>query len=122
MPQFDTVAIVGAPGPKGLHLTQELLERGVGGPCRFSQVREAEQGFWREQRRSRDGGRCGRSEPAHRCGEGDCIVDCMGLPPDSMHLDPTTEEAVADAAAAIHSRIVHVSSICWYLPAQRLPL
>jgi nucleoside-diphosphate-sugar epimerase len=119
---FNRIAIIGATGATGIHLTRELLARGeeVRVVSRSSTNLERAFGDLQVERVAADA----LEESSTRSAvEGcDLVIDCIGLPGDLMEQHPATARAIVNAATAVGARCVQVSSFWAFLPLQRQPL
>jgi len=120
--RFDTVAIVGATGATGIHLARELRRRGVGVRVVSRNRARLESAFAALDVEIEVADAA--SEPSVRGAVAGCdaVVDCIGLPAESMHLHAVTARAIIAAARATGARLLHVSSFWSFLPIRRLPL
>jgi len=120
--ELRQTAVIGATGPTGKQLARELVERG-------SEVRVVSRSADNLERAfadievTRTVADAVDSEAVRRAIDGcDIVFDCIGLPAEHMDLHPTTARAVSDAATAVGSRCVQVSSFWSYLPADAMPI
>ena len=116
---MTTIAIVGATGPTGFHLVQELRKRGA-------DLRVIARGIDRLARLYPDAGIEKRLADVLDAGaitralDGCALVyDCIGLPGDQMHLHPVTARNIAGALRETKARCVQVSSYWSYFPQVR---
>jgi nucleoside-diphosphate-sugar epimerase len=110
------IAIVGATGPTGFHLVQELRKRGA-------DLRVIARGMDRLARLFPDAEIEKRPADVLEAGaitralDGCALVyDCIGLPGDQMHLHPVTARNIAGALRETKARCVQVSSYWAYFP------
>ncbi len=120
--RFQKAAILGATGPTGIHLAAALRQAGVA--VRAVSRREANL-----QRAFPDGAvetaaaDLTRADHAWNAVTGcDLVFDCVGLPPDQMHLHPVVARNVAAALRESGARGLQISSFWAYLPSARLLL
>jgi len=114
-------AVVGATGPTGHALLDELRRRG-------RPVRAVSRNEGRLRELFGDHAEVVAAdaldpEALTRAVDGcDLVVDCIGLPPERMADHPRTARSVAAAARAAGARILQVSSFWSFLPQQRTTL
>jgi nucleoside-diphosphate-sugar epimerase len=113
------IAVVGATGPTGAHLVDELLARG-------RRVRVVSRSLNRLERVfegievEREAANALDPEATRRAIEGcDLVVDCIGLPPAKMDEHPSTARVLVDAARDAGARCLQVSSYWAFLPTDR---
>lgn len=116
---MTTIAIVGATGPTGFHLANEL-RKGSGN------VRVIARGMERLtllfpdaaiEKRPADVLQAGAiAQALEGC---ELVYDCIGLPGDQMHLHPVTARNIAAALKQNKARCVQVSSYWAYFPQAR---
>lgn len=110
------IAVVGAGGPTGVHLTRELLTRGRE-VCALGRRREPLERAFGETGAVITTADARDADSTRRAVDGcDLVVDCIGLPPERMDDHPVTARVIAAAAAAVGARILHVSSYWSYFP------
>lgn len=111
-----SVAVVGAGGPTGYHLTHELLARGraVRVIGRRREALERAYAGTDAELATADA----REEGALVRALGGCelVVDCIGLPPQRMDEHPATARAIVAAARAVGARTLQVSSYWSFFP------
>lgn len=108
------VAIVGATGPTGFHLTAELRKTNIAvrviarGADKLAQLfPEAAVEKWPADILDADA--------TMRAIEGcDLVYDCIGLPGDQMHLHPVTARNIAGAVRRANARCIQASSYWAY--------
>ncbi|HEX5420151.1 MAG TPA: NAD(P)H-binding protein, partial [Gammaproteobacteria bacterium] len=108
--EYHKAAILGATGPAGLHLANELRKRGIAIRAVSRNAEKLERMF-----RGPTVERCAadllKTEEAKRALEAcDLAFHCIGLPSDEMHLHRAAATAVAAAMHSCGPRCVHVSS------------
>ncbi len=116
---MTTIAIVGATGPTGFHLANELrkdngnvraIARGVGRLTLLFPDAAIE-------KRPADVLQAGEiAQALEGC---ELVYDCIGLPGDQMHLHPVTARNIAGALKQNKARCVQVSSYWAYFPQAR---
>jgi nucleoside-diphosphate-sugar epimerase len=119
---FQSAAVIGATGPTGKYLARELVQRGLQVRVISRSAENLERAFadLDAQRIAAD---AVDTEGVRRAIDGCGVVfDCIGLPADQMDLHPKTAKAVTEAATAVGSRCVQVSSFWSYLPAASMPI
>jgi len=116
------VAVLGATGPTGIHLTRLLVAdgRAVRVVARSGErLRRAFAGLDVEVRAAD----LADPEAARRALDGCRLAfGCVGLPADQMHLHPAVARSISQALPATGARCVQVSSFWAYLPVRWLPL
>jgi len=114
--------IIGATGPTGIQLARELVSRGdrVRVVSRGAAHLEATFADLEVEAVAADA----LDDEATRAAVAgaDLVFDCIGLPPDRMHLHRTAASSIAAAAKRAGARCVQVSSFWPYLPVRRLPV
>jgi nucleoside-diphosphate-sugar epimerase len=122
MLRLERVAIVGATGATGIHLTRELTERGTAVRVVSRSRAHLDRAFTGTEvdKVAADATDAAQMRAAvEGC---DLVVDCVGLPADRMADHPVTARAIIAAAADSGARSLHVSSFWGFLPLQRLPV
>ena len=112
-------AVIGATGPTGSHLVDELLARG-------RRVRVVSRSLKRLDRMfdrldvEKEAANALDPEATRRAVDGcDLVVDCIGLPPAKIDAHAETARVVAAAADAVGARCLQVSSYWAFLPTDR---
>lgn len=112
-------AVVGATGPTGSQLVDELLERGRRVRVVSRNLNRLERQFEGLDVETRAADALD-PEATRRAIDGcDLVVDCIGLPPSNMDQHPETARVLADAARHIGARCLQVSSYWAFLPTDR---
>jgi len=113
------IAVVGATGPTGIHLVDELLARG-------RRVRVVSRSLDHLDREfegrdvDKEAADALDREATRRAVDGcDLVVDCIGLPPEKMDQHPATARVLVDAARDVGARCLQVSSYWAFLPTDR---
>ena len=115
----NRIAVIGATGPTGIHLTRELASRGR------SVVAVSRRRDHLEELFARDGIEIATAdaldlEATRRATMGcDAIVDCIGLPPERMSDHPKTATVIARAAQDAGARALQISSYWSFLPHRK---
>jgi nucleoside-diphosphate-sugar epimerase len=120
--EMQRAAIIGATGSTGIHLARELVRRGTPVRVLSRSAANLERAFATldVERVEADA----VDVEAVRRGIADCdvVFDCVGLPAEHMDLHPVTASAITEAASAVGSRCIQISSFWSYLPADAMPL
>lgn len=120
--RFDKVAVFGATGATGIHLSRQFLARGTAVRA-ISRSRANLDRCFAGEAVDTVVADAADSEAARRAVEGcDLVFDCIGLPGERMALHPVTARGIAEAVGACGARCVHISSFWAYLPLARSPL
>ena len=119
---LQRVAIVGATGATGIHLTRELLGRGVAVRV-VSRRRDNLNRVFATFDVDRVAADATDAVALRAAVSGcDAVMDCIGLPAERMADHALTAAAIAAAIRASGARCLHVSSFWSFLPVVRLPL
>jgi nucleoside-diphosphate-sugar epimerase len=113
------IAIIGATGPTGIHLTSELSRRGHEVRV-VSRSLERLRSVFPEQDVEAVEADALDPRATRRALEGcDTVVDCIGLPADRITDHPATATVVANVVKTTGARCLQVSSYWSYLPQER---
>lgn len=113
------IAVVGATGPTGIHLTRELLARGLEVRVVARRAERLETLFadTAAERTPADAmDPAGLQSAVDGC---ELVVDCIGLPPEHIGDHPVTARNIVAAAARTAARCLQVSSYWAFLPTTR---
>lgn len=113
------VAIVGATGPTGRSLAQELVERGTAVRAVSRSLDKLEQCFGGTPVETVSADALDANQLREAVAGCDVVVDAIGLPPDKMAHHETTARSVVAAAESSGARCLLISSFWGYLPFQR---
>jgi nucleoside-diphosphate-sugar epimerase len=113
------VAIVGATGPTGIHLTTELRKTAAAVRVVARSMDKLARLFSDPAVEKRPADILDADATLHAIEGCDLVYDCIGLPGDQMHLHPVTARNVAAAIRRTNARCVHVSSYWAYYPQVR---
>lgn len=119
---FDRIAIVGAGGPTGFHLATAMLDRGTEVRVigrHLERLTTVYAGLDVDAVAADATDLRATTAAVNGC---DLVVDCIGLPPEQMHLHPETARTIAAAVSRSGARCLQVSSFWSYLPITHLPL
>ena len=120
--RLQKAAVIGATGPTGRQLARELVGRGTEVRVVSRSADNLERAF-AELDVKQTAADAVDSEAIRRViDDCDIVFDCIGLPAEHMDLHPTTARSITNAAAAVGSRCVQVSSFWSYLPARSMPI
>jgi len=120
--KLEKAAILGATGPVGFHIVEELLRRGVAVRA-VSRSASHLDGLFSGQTTERVTADLLKADDARRAIEGcDVVFHCVGFPADAMQHHPAAARNVADALAGTGARCVHASSYWAFLPLVGNPL
>jgi nucleoside-diphosphate-sugar epimerase len=113
---FERIAILGATGPTGLHLSTELRQRGHGVRAVSRNPQHLEKVFAATDTELLAADALD-PEALRRAIDGcDLVVDCIGLPADRMDDHPVTARLIAGAARSAGVRCLQVSSYWSFFP------
>jgi nucleoside-diphosphate-sugar epimerase len=119
---FNRIAVVGASGPTGRALTEELLKR----KARVRVVGRREQAlkalFPAAEVEKRSGDALEAGSLAKALEGCDLVIDCIGLPAGQMAYHPVTARNIARYVRAAKARCLQVSSYWAYMPIRQLPV
>lgn len=117
MPSPPTqIAILGATGPTGIHLTRELVRRDRQVRAVSRRRRALEELFGDEPVEIATADALD-PEATHQAIDGcDLVVDCIGLPPEHMADHPRTARVISEAARKVGARCLQVSSYWSFFP------
>jgi nucleoside-diphosphate-sugar epimerase len=113
------VAILGATGPTGIHLTTELRQHGTPVRVVARDMDKLARFFPESMIEKRPADILDVGETLRAVEGCDLVYDCIGLPGDQMHLHPVIARNIADALAKTKARCVQVSSYWSYYPQVR---
>lgn len=112
----DKAVILGASGPTGFHLAATLRQTGTPVRVVARDVSKLERLF-PDERIEKHAADIVDAEETLRAIEGcDLVYDCIGLPPEQMHLHPVTARNIGRALERRKVRCVHVSSYWAFYP------
>jgi nucleoside-diphosphate-sugar epimerase len=119
---MKSVAILGATGPTGWHLTRELLARGHAVRVVSRSVEHLSASFADSGAAALAANLLDRADTARALAGCDTAFVCVGLPTDRIDEHEVIARNVAAAAAPGGVRLVHVSSFWAYLPLRGRPI
>lgn len=119
---FDRIAVIGAGGPTGYYLTTSMLERGAKVRVIGRNRDQLAKTFIDHDVEVVAADATDLDATAGAIAGFDLVVDCIGLPPEQMHLHPVTARTIAAAVRSSGARALQVSSFWAYLPITNLPL
>jgi nucleoside-diphosphate-sugar epimerase len=116
------VAILGATGPTGIHLARTLRMQGATVRAVSRSEANLARAFADPSIEKIAADVLIAGEALRAIAGCPLVYDCLGLPPDRMHLHPETARNIARAVRGTDARCIQVSSYWAYLPLRRLPL
>lgn len=116
------IAVVGATGPTGRHLVEQVRERGRAVVAVSRSPENLKRCFAGRNVRTAVSDAGDRGALGEVLAGSDVVVDCVGLPPERMQDHAPVARAIAEAADDVGARVVQISSFWSFLPLEREPL